>query len=49
MSNSAEKRLENTTMRKAIAERLKEAQNTAMNFTTFDQRDMSALIDLKNA
>jgi len=37
-----------TRMRKRIADRLKEAQNTAAMLTTFNEVDMSALIDLRN-
>jgi len=37
-----------TRMRKRIAERLKEAQNTAAMLTTFSEMDMSALMDLRS-
>lgn len=47
MSDSGERRVAMTRMRKRIAERLKEAQNTAAMLTTFNEMDMSALIDLR--
>lgn len=48
MSESGERRVKMTRMRKRIADRLKEAQNTAAMLTTFNEVDMSALIDLRN-
>lgn len=47
MTDSGERRVAITRMRKRIAERLKEAQNTAAMLTTFNEMDMSALIDLR--
>lgn len=47
MTDSGERRVKMTRMRKRIAERLKEAQNTAAMLTTFNEMDMSALIDLR--
>lgn len=47
MTDSGERRVAMTRMRKRIAERLKEAQNTAAMLTTFNEMDMSALIDLR--
>jgi 2-oxoglutarate dehydrogenase E2 component (dihydrolipoamide succinyltransferase) len=47
MSESGERRVAMTRMRKRIAERLKEAQNTAAMLTTFSEIDMSALMDLR--
>lgn len=47
LSDSGERRVRMTRMRKRIAERLKEAQNTAAMLTTFNEMDMSALIDLR--
>ena len=47
MVDSGERRVAMTRMRKRIAERLKEAQNTAAMLTTFNEMDMSALIDLR--
>ena len=47
MTDSGERRVRMTRMRKRIAERLKEAQNTAAMLTTFNEMDMSALIDLR--
>ena len=37
-----------TRMRKTIAQRLKEAQNTAAILTTFNEVDLSDVIDLRN-
>jgi hypothetical protein len=37
-----------TRMRQRIAQRLKEAQNTAAMLTTFQEVDMGPLIDLRN-
>jgi 2-oxoglutarate dehydrogenase E2 component (dihydrolipoamide succinyltransferase) len=42
-----EERVRMTRLRKRIAERLKEAQNTAAMLTTFNEADMSAVIDLR--
>ncbi|MCB2055389.1 MAG: 2-oxo acid dehydrogenase subunit E2, partial [Geminicoccaceae bacterium] len=42
-----EERVKMTRLRKRIAERLKEAQNTAAMLTTFNEVDMSAVIDLR--
>lgn len=47
MTDGGERRVKMTRMRKRIAERLKEAQNTAAMLTTFNEMDMSALIDLR--
>lgn len=46
-SETGERRVAMTRMRKRIAERLKEAQNTAAMLTTFNEMDMSALMDLR--
>lgn len=46
--DSGERRVAMTRMRKRIAERLKEAQNTAAMLTTFNEMDMSALMDLRS-
>jgi 2-oxoglutarate dehydrogenase E2 component (dihydrolipoamide succinyltransferase) len=43
------KRVAMTRMRRRIAERLKEAQNTAAMLTTFNEVDMSALMELRNS
>jgi 2-oxoglutarate dehydrogenase E2 component (dihydrolipoamide succinyltransferase) len=43
-----EERVPMTRLRKTIAARLKEAQNTAAMLTTFNEVDMSALIALRN-
>ncbi len=43
-----EERVKMTRLRKRIAERLKEAQNTAAMLTTFNEVDMTALFDLRN-
>lgn len=48
LSESGERRVAMTRMRKRIAERLKEAQNTAAMLTTFNEIDMSSLMDLRN-
>lgn len=48
LSDSGERRVAMTRMRKRIAERLKEAQNTAAMLTTFNEMDMSALMDLRS-
>ena len=42
-----EERVRMTRLRKRIAERLKEAQNTAAMLTTFNEADMSAVIELR--
>ncbi|MDP3553113.1 2-oxoglutarate dehydrogenase complex dihydrolipoyllysine-residue succinyltransferase [Methylocystis sp.] len=42
-----EERVKMTRLRQTIARRLKEAQNTAAILTTFNEVDMSALIDLR--
>ena len=42
-----EERVRMTRLRKRIAERLKEAQNTAAILTTFNEVDMSAVIELR--
>jgi len=43
-----EERVKMTRLRKRIAERLKDAQNTAAMLTTFNEVDMTALFDLRN-
>jgi 2-oxoglutarate dehydrogenase E2 component (dihydrolipoamide succinyltransferase) len=43
-----EERVKMTRLRKTIAGRLKEAQNTAAMLTTFNEVDMTALFDLRN-
>ena len=43
-----EERVKMTRLRKKIAERLKEAQNTAAMLTTFNEADMSAVMGLRN-
>jgi 2-oxoglutarate dehydrogenase E2 component (dihydrolipoamide succinyltransferase) len=43
-----EERVRMTRLRQRIAERLKEAQNTAAMLTTFNEVDMSALMGLRN-
>jgi len=43
-----EQRVKMTRLRKRIAERLKEAQNTAAMLTTFNEVDMTALLALRN-
>jgi 2-oxoglutarate dehydrogenase E2 component (dihydrolipoamide succinyltransferase) len=43
-----EERVRMTRLRKRIAERLKEAQNTAAMLTTFNEVDMTALMTLRN-
>lgn len=47
--NRTETRVKMTRMRLRISQRLKEAQNTAAMLTTFQEVDMSRLIDLRNA
>jgi 2-oxoglutarate dehydrogenase E2 component (dihydrolipoamide succinyltransferase) len=44
-----EERVRMTRLRKRIAERLKEAQNTAAMLTTFNEVDMSAVMELRKA
>ncbi len=44
-----EERVKMTRLRQKIAERLKEAQNTAAMLTTFNEIDMTAVIDMRNA
>lgn len=44
-----EERVKMTRLRQKIAERLKEAQNTAAMLTTFNEIDMSAVIEMRNA
>ncbi len=46
-SRGGEERVKMTRLRKRIAERLKEAQNTAAMLTTFNEVDMSAIIELR--
>ena len=43
-----EERVKMTRLRKKIAERLKEAQNTAAMLTTFNEADMTAVMALRN-
>ena len=47
-SPRGEERVRMTRLRKRIAERLKESQNTAAILTTFNEIDMSAVIALRN-
>lgn len=44
-----EEKVKMTRLRQRIAQRLKEAQNTAAMLTTFNEIDMSACIELRNA
>lgn len=44
-----EERVKMTRLRKRIAERLKEAQNTAAMLTTFNEVDMTAAFEVRNA
>jgi 2-oxoglutarate dehydrogenase E2 component (dihydrolipoamide succinyltransferase) len=46
-SGRSEERVRMTRLRKRIAERLKEAQNTAAMLTTFNEVDMTALLKLR--
>jgi len=46
-SRGGEERVKMTRLRKRIAERLKEAQNTAAMLTTFNEVDMSAIMELR--
>ncbi|KAA8492648.1 Dihydrolipoyllysine-residue succinyltransferase component [Porphyridium purpureum] len=48
ISEAGERRVQMTRMRRRIAERLKEAQNTAAMLTTFNEVDMSALMDMRS-
>jgi 2-oxoglutarate dehydrogenase E2 component (dihydrolipoamide succinyltransferase) len=48
-STGREERVRMTRLRKRIAERLKEAQNTAAMLTTFNEVDMSAVMELRKA
>ena len=43
-----EERVKMTRLRKTIAKRLKDSQNTAANLSTFNDRDMSAVINCRN-
>ena len=47
LAQSGERRVAMTRMRKRIAERLKEAQNTAAMLTTFNEVDMSELMNMR--
>jgi 2-oxoglutarate dehydrogenase E2 component (dihydrolipoamide succinyltransferase) len=44
-----EERVRMTRLRQSVAKRLKEAQNTAAMLTTFNEVDMGAVMDLRNA
>lgn len=44
-----EERVKMTRLRRRVAERLKDAQNTAAILTTFNEVDMTAVMDLRNA
>jgi len=46
--NRTERRVKMNSMRKRIAERLKQSQNTAASLTTFNEIDMSSLISLRS-
>ena len=46
---SREERVKMTRLRQTIARRLKEAQNTAAMLTTYNEVDMSGVMDLRNA
>lgn len=48
VSNRSEVRVKMTRMRQRIAQRLKESQNTAAMLTTFQEVDMTNLIELRN-
>ncbi|WP_420548652.1 2-oxoglutarate dehydrogenase complex dihydrolipoyllysine-residue succinyltransferase [Curvivirga sp.] len=48
MDPRGEERVKLSKLRKVIATRLKEAQNTAAMLTTFNEIDMTALMDLRN-
>ncbi|MDO9524764.1 MAG: 2-oxoglutarate dehydrogenase complex dihydrolipoyllysine-residue succinyltransferase [Gemmobacter sp.] len=45
---SREQRIKMTRLRQTIARRLKDAQNTAAMLTTYNEVDMSAIMDLRN-
>ncbi|PWW80546.1 dihydrolipoamide succinyltransferase [Tuber magnatum] len=47
LGNREEKRVKMNRMRLRIAERLKQSQNTAASLTTFNEVDMSALMELR--
>lgn len=47
-SNRSEERVKMTRLRKRIAERLKESQNTAAILTTFNEIDMHNVMELRN-
>lgn len=47
MGNRTEQRVKMTRMRLRIAERLKESQNTAASLTTFNEIDMSAVMEMR--
>jgi 2-oxoglutarate dehydrogenase E2 component (dihydrolipoamide succinyltransferase) len=46
-AGAREERVKMTRLRRRIAERLKEAQNTAAILTTYNEADMSAVLDLR--
>ncbi|MHA1128902.1 MAG: 2-oxoglutarate dehydrogenase complex dihydrolipoyllysine-residue succinyltransferase [Alphaproteobacteria bacterium] len=46
--STREERVKMTRLRQTIARRLKEAQNTAAMLTTYNEVDMSAIMDLRN-
>jgi 2-oxoglutarate dehydrogenase E2 component (dihydrolipoamide succinyltransferase) len=46
--SAREERVKMTRLRQTIARRLKEAQNTAAMLTTFNEADMSAVMELRN-
>mmetsp|Transcript_7997 Transcript_7997/g.17182 ORF Transcript_7997/g.17182 Transcript_7997/m.17182 type:complete len:460 (+) Transcript_7997:35-1414(+) len=48
LAEAGERRVQMTRMRRRIAERLKDAQNTAAMLTTFNEVDMTALMDLRS-
>ena len=47
VAGAREERVKMTRLRRRIAERLKEAQNTAAILTTYNEADMSAVLDLR--
>jgi len=47
LGNREEKRVKMNRMRLRIAERLKQSQNTAASLTTFNEVDMSALVEMR--
>ncbi|KAK5653603.1 hypothetical protein OQA88_8865 [Cercophora sp. LCS_1] len=49
LGNREERRVKMNRMRLRIAERLKQSQNTAASLTTFNEVDMSALMDFRKA